>query len=103
MRFFRHTLILAAIGLLLIGLIGTSYATCLVTAGANCCEDDHECGDPICGEGMTCHCACGLSCILPTRTQLAPVFTQTAELTVEPSLTLPFDVAVDLYRPPKSA
>jgi hypothetical protein len=102
MRIFRHTLILAAIGLLLIGLIGTSYATCLVTAEVDCCKDDHDCGDPICGEGVTCHCACGLSGILPTQAPLVPVFTQTAEMSVEPLVTLPFDVTSDLYRPPKS-
>ncbi len=103
MRYFRHTSILAVFALCLLALIGSSFATCVVTAEDNCCEDDHDCNDPVCPDGAVCHCACAYSGILTTVNSHDLIPTISGEISVEPSMAFVPQFTSDLFRPPRIA
>lgn len=102
MKLLRHSSILALMSLCLLGLIGSSFATCLVTAESDCCETEHECDDPVCPDGAICHCACAYSGVLTVVESHKLIPTLAGELTVEPTTAFVPQISNDLFRPPRT-
>lgn len=101
MRILRQTTILAIISVVLLALIGSSFAACLLTAEVDCCEDDHDCDDPVCAEGAVCHCACAFSGVLPNIAVVAPIPALAGAVVSEPSTAFVSELSRDLFRPPR--
>lgn len=97
----RHSTILALISFCLLGLLGSSFATCLVTAESECCETEHECDDPVCPDGAICHCACAYSGVLTAVEFHDLIPTVAGELNAEPVIAFVPQLSSDLFRPPR--
>lgn len=103
MKIMRRTSTLALLGLILLALIGSSFVTCMITAEADCCEDDHECDDPVCADGAICHCACAFSGILPKIEVPTMIPLLAGEITADPAVAFVAQLSSDLFRPPRIA
>ena len=103
MEIMRRTSTLAILGLILLTLIGSSFVTCMITAEADCCEDDHECDDPVCADGAICHCACAFSGVLPKIEVPTMIPLLAGEMTVDPVTPFVPHFSSDLFRPPRIA
>ncbi len=101
MKHLRNTTLLTIASLLLLALFTSSFAACLVTAEIDCCEDDHECDDPLCGDGAICHCACAFTGILPATPIITPIPVLAGKLSADLNSTLVSRVGCDLFRPPR--
>jgi len=103
MTLLRHSAILAIIGLCLLALISSSFASCIVTAEANCCADDHECDDPVCADGAICHCACAFSGVLTKLQVHTRIPTLSGMMNSAPVIAFVPQLSMDLFRPPRLA
>jgi len=97
----RKSSTLAIIGILVLGLFAGSYATCFVTATANCCDDEHECEIPACANGALCHCACAYSGVLPVTDVHQPIPLISGQLGSESDVACVPHISNDLFRPPR--
>ena len=101
MKNLRNTSLLTIASLLLLALFTSSFAACLVTANIDCCEDDHECDDPLCGDGAICHCSCAYTCILPETPVITPIPILAGKLSANLNSVVVSHVSLDLFRPPR--
>lgn len=102
MKLMRCTSTLAVLGLILLALIGSSFVTCMITAESDCCEDDHECDDPVCADGAICHCACAFSGVLPKVEVPTMIPLLAGEMTADPVIPFVPHFSSDLFRPPRT-
>lgn len=103
MKLLRHTSTIALLSLLLLALIGSSFVACMITAEADCCEDDHECDDPVCADGAICHCACAFSGVLPKIEVPTMIPLLAGKMTSDPVVVFVAQLCDDLFRPPRTA